>query len=546
MSKKHEEGLGDFPNLEPLNEAENPIVTNKSETPLSPYSIFTKPQKRIITLLIGLAMMFSPLTANIYLPCIPVLEQQYHTTTQNINLTITAYIVLQGIAPAFFGELSDKVGRRPVYLLGFSIYFGASIGLALQDNYSALLILRMLQSIGASVPVALGYGVVADVASPAERGTMLGPAMVTTNLGPVLGPLIGGPLAQNAGWRWVFWFLSIAGGTFLLVIALLLPETCRNIVGNGSIDSGKWNKPMLPYLYPKVEVLEREWNEPEPLSVRFFRVMPNPMRSFRLILEKDTSMVLLLAGIFYMMYYIVQASLPPLFIEYYGLDETQIGLCYLALSFGVIFGGFMNARVMDWNYRMTAKALGVEVDKVRGDDLGKFPIERARARLAEVFMLLRFCFVLGYGWSLRQHIAIPLIIQFFIGLLGINQSFNTLLVEIHRDSASTAAASGNIARCALAAGGVAVMSPLISKMGVGPFFSLVAGVTCLGGVGLVWLIRFKGMKWRLERDAKRSKKELAKSRKGPNSKPLYLKQEMSGVDGAAVAKDEERAVLPKA
>ena len=101
-----------------------------------------------------------------------------HTSPQLINLTVTAYAILQGIAPAFFGELSDKVGRRPVYVISFGIYVAANTGLAIQNRYAALLLLRMLQSLGASATVAIGYGVVADIATPAERGRVLGPAMV--------------------------------------------------------------------------------------------------------------------------------------------------------------------------------------------------------------------------------------------------------------------------------------------------------------------------------------------------------------------------------
>jgi MFS family permease len=123
-------------------------------------------------------MMFSPLSANIYLPCIPLLQRDMHTSLELVNLTVTTYVIFQGIAPVFFGELSDKVGRRPVYIITFGIYVAANIGLALQDRYVALLLLRMLQSLGASATVAIGYGVVADVATPAERGRVLGPAMV--------------------------------------------------------------------------------------------------------------------------------------------------------------------------------------------------------------------------------------------------------------------------------------------------------------------------------------------------------------------------------
>lgn len=79
------------------------------------------------------------------------------------------------------------------------------------------------------------------------------------------------------------------------------------------------------------------------------------------------------------------------------------------ISFHLIFtivkyaNGLNNAaKLMDWNYRMTAKAVNFEIDRVQGDNMNHFPIERARVRLSEVIMLLRAASVIGYGWSLQQ------------------------------------------------------------------------------------------------------------------------------------------------
>jgi MFS family permease len=96
----------------------------------TPYSMSPRSQKRWITFIVGVAMMFSPLSANIYLPSLPLLQRDVHTNPQLINLTVTAYVILQGIAPAFFGELSDKVGRHLVYVISFGIYVAANTGLA--------------------------------------------------------------------------------------------------------------------------------------------------------------------------------------------------------------------------------------------------------------------------------------------------------------------------------------------------------------------------------------------------------------------------------
>jgi MFS family permease len=100
-----------------------------------------------------------------------------HTSPQLVNLTVTAYVILQGIAPAFFLE-SYRTRLAVVQCMSFGIYVAANIGLAIQNRYASLLLLRMLQSLGASATVAIGYGLVADIANLAERGRVLGPAMV--------------------------------------------------------------------------------------------------------------------------------------------------------------------------------------------------------------------------------------------------------------------------------------------------------------------------------------------------------------------------------
>ena len=96
-----------------------------------------------------------------------------------LNTTIRAdayYLrqIFQGLAPAFIGELADTAGRRPAYFFCFVVYIAANVGLALQNSYAALFLLRCLQSTGSSATIALSSGVVADVATAAERGKYMG------------------------------------------------------------------------------------------------------------------------------------------------------------------------------------------------------------------------------------------------------------------------------------------------------------------------------------------------------------------------------------
>ena len=138
------------------------------------YSAFSQRQRKYIVTMVAFASFFSPLSANIYFPALTSISRDLRVSNELVNLSLTTYMIFQGLAPTVFGDLADMTGRRPVFLLGFIIYIGANVGLALQDNYVALLVLRCLQSTGSSGTVALGNGVVADIASSGERGKFMG------------------------------------------------------------------------------------------------------------------------------------------------------------------------------------------------------------------------------------------------------------------------------------------------------------------------------------------------------------------------------------
>lgn len=149
-------------------------ATRTAESTGPPYSVFTLKEKRLIIFLTAWAGFFSPLSANIYFPALNALAADLHVSNSLINLTLTSYMIFQGIAPTIFGDLADSAGRRPAYLIGFTIYIAANIGIATQNSFAALFVLRCLQSTGSSATVALGSGVVADISTSAERGTYMG------------------------------------------------------------------------------------------------------------------------------------------------------------------------------------------------------------------------------------------------------------------------------------------------------------------------------------------------------------------------------------
>lgn len=457
------------------------------------YSAFQKSDKLLIVFLVATAGFFSPFSAVIYFPALKAIASSLDVTLELMNVTVTMYLIVQGIVPSIFGEISENIGRRPIYLAVFIVYFIASVGLGIQNSYGALLALRMLQSAGSSGTIALAYGVIADIAPPHERGGFVGIAHIGFNSANSLGPIISGLLTSRVGWRSIFWFLAIFSGFVFIMLLVLLPETSRKLVGDGSIQATGVNRSLIDHF----RVNHKSKVMPKP-RMEF----PNLLPCLQLIFHKDTAILMFSNAVFYMKYSCIQASLAPLLQDRYGLSILEVGFCYLAFGSATATASYGVGMITDYDYRQTARAHGLSIDRVRGDDLNKFPIEKARLRTVWLYIFVSATATLGYGWALecRAHLAVPLALQFLIGLAvtGIFNVCNTLVVDLHSDRAVTASASVSITRCAAAAAGVSVLQLLFEAVGPGWTFTIVAGV-CYGTVPILWLERQKGWQWRLER-----------------------------------------------
>lgn len=305
------------------------------EAPTTPqYSIFTRSQKRYIVFLAAFAGLFSPLSANIYFPALNTLATDLRVSNALINLTLTSYMIFQGLAPTILGDLSDMAGRRPAIVLCFVIYIGANIGLALQSNYAALLVLRCLQSTGSSGTVALGAGIVADIATSGERGKYMGLVQLGPMVGPAIAPVLGGILSQFLGWRAIFWFLTILAAIYLMLAGVSFAETGRNVVGDGSIPPQGWNMSLLNYMDTRKADNLALSHKPSQQAVKVSQLelaakrklqWPNPLKTIQIILEKDVGVVLLFCGLLFTGLYTVMATVPSLFAKIYGFNDLQIG-----------------------------------------------------------------------------------------------------------------------------------------------------------------------------------------------------------------------------
>jgi multidrug resistance protein len=493
-------------------------VPETPSVPEPPHSVFPKWQRVTYVYIASLAAFVAPVSSNIYLPAMLSIADELKVSLAKINLTITFFMVtilpptasreltqhvkiFQGIAPTIIGGISDRIGRRPAYLLSFTLFIASSIGLALQTNYAALLVLRCVQSCGSSGTAVLSSATVSDVATRQQRGSYIGLAALGSSMGPALGPVIGGLLTHFLGRRSIFWFLAIFGGVMLLVYAIFIPETCRNVVGNGSLPAQRWNRSLVGYLHRGKTV-----SAVNDIAIveRSAKKRPSLFATIPIMLEKETFLLLFYCGIVYAGYYITLISLPRQLTSAYYYNSIQVGLCFLPLGLGPMLIRPVIGRIMDASFRRHARRLGVEVVKNKQYNVDGFPLEWARLQISLTMTYLSSAAIIPYGWVIGlEHPPLPaIIVLLFIMGLCIAATFQPVIalnVDINPRSPAAAGAAGQFLRCVMGAGGVALMNPMLDNLGSGWTSTVVAAVWVVMSL-CWWTVVVKGPKWRQARN----------------------------------------------
>ena len=136
-----------------------------------------------------------------------------------------SYLVTLAALLVPLGRVSDRLGRKRVYLWGFLTFGLASAGCALAPDLPALIAVRAVQGAGAAMLQSNSVALVAISAPHSRLRGALGVQAAAQALGLALGPTLGGVVVQSLGWRWVF-ALNIPVAVFAVAAGrLLLPRT---------------------------------------------------------------------------------------------------------------------------------------------------------------------------------------------------------------------------------------------------------------------------------------------------------------------------------
>ncbi|KAK1812798.1 hypothetical protein LTR12_012825 [Friedmanniomyces endolithicus] len=491
------------------------------------YSSFTIAQKRAIIVTGSFAAWFSPMSGSIYYPALNQIAADLHVTSAKVSITVTRYLIMQGLAPMMIAGFSDKAGRRPAYLICFTIYIIANLALALQDSYIALLLLRMLQSAGSSGTVALAQGLVGDCITSSERGQYVAWASAGTILGPTLSPILGGLLSQYCGWHWVRTSrqhpspsMTVKRLAFFIPIALFLPETCRKIVGDGSFpppwtsanftDSIRYRKRARNGITID-EAKAAELRKNHKLSI------PNPIGTLVVLADFESAILLITNGIGIACFYAISTGASQAFHNLYGFDDLYVSLMFLPIGAGSLISIFTTGKLVDWNYRRHAKRLAFPLTKNRQTDLSTFPIELARIQIALPLFITSAASIIGYGWMLTQPVPLagPIILLLIFGYcqIGASQVLNILIIDIHPSAPATATAANNVLRCLIGAAATAAIIPMSDAVGNGWAYTILALFFIGSCAGPIASMRY-GVEWRRVKKEKAERRRKAKEAKG--------------------------------
>jgi MFS family permease len=406
-------------------------------------------------------------------------------------------------------------------LICFTVYLAANIGLAFQTSYPALMVLRCLQSSGSSGTIALGSATVSDLSTRAERGKYIGYATMGVTLGPALGPVIGGLLDHFLGWRWIFLFLVILSGTFGAIIVIFYPETCRTVVGNGSVPAAKWNRSIVQIIGSKLRPNRSTEQNPNYATLQNQgKRRANPLASALIATEREPLMILIYGSLLYAGFMSIMSTLTTELQSRFGFNSIQIGLCYLPLGVGSLTSRWTVGYLLDWNFKREAARQGLAIVKNRQQEIEKFNIEVARLTITLPLVYFGALCLIAYGWVMQYKTALagPMVMLFFMGhcTTAAFSSLNTLIVDTHRQSPATAVAANNLWRCLVGAGAIAAANPLIDRIGIGWTGSFIAFLWIIFSP-ILWAVYKRGHGWREASRIKRADAEALKNvEKGTN------------------------------
>jgi len=263
-----------------------------------------------ILVLMGSLQAFAPLSTDMYLPSLPLLERVFGATTAQVQFTLATFFVGYALGQSLYGPITDRYGRKPPLYFSLTLFVLSSLACATTRSIGALAFFRLLQAIGACGGVVISRAMVRDLFPPDQMRRVFSMLMLVLGVSPIAAPLLGGYILLWYGWKAIFFTQASLGVACLLGVHLRLPE---------SLSSDDFHPLHASHILCSYQRLFRD----------------------RTFLGASFVSGFSSAGMFA---YI--ASAPFVFINLYGVSTQNFGWLFGAIAAGVITASQVNGRML--------------------------------------------------------------------------------------------------------------------------------------------------------------------------------------------------------
>jgi DHA1 family multidrug resistance protein-like MFS transporter len=414
--------------------------------------------------------------SSIYAPAEQGVMEEFGVSATSAALPLSLYVLAYGIGPLLWAPLSEIpiIGRNPVYILTFVIFFVLSFPTAISKSFSGLLVLRFLQGFFGSPALANGGATFSDLYSLVYVPYQLSWWVFSAWGGPALGPLMAGFAVAAKNWRWSLWEIVWMAAPVVVLLLLLMPETStpnillrrarrlRALTGNANLQS-------------QSEIDQRHITA----SAILVDALIKPIE----ITIKDPAIFFVNAytALFYGIYYTFFEVFPLVFPDYYHFNLGETGLAFLACQVGATVGIAIYFSYLYWYMIPDNLAHGLRNQE-----------HRLVPAIFGSFLIPTGLFV--FGWTARPsvHFIVPLIgvVIFVVGTFLILQSIFVWLPLSYPKYAASLFAGNDLTRSAMACGSIMYARPLFINVGIAEGVSVLAGISIAGIFGMIAIYIF--------------------------------------------------------
>ncbi|KIM94313.1 hypothetical protein OIDMADRAFT_45739 [Oidiodendron maius Zn] len=297
----------------------DPIPTAKDADPYN----WPAWKKTINLLLVAFHAMMCTFSASAIIPAFLNISEDLGVSLQRTSYLTSLQIVILGVAPLFWKPLSNRFGRRPIFLISLICSLVSNIGCAKSKTFASMAGCRALQAFFISPPTALGGAIVTECFFKHERGRYMGVWTLMVTLGVTTSPLIFGFVTQYVkDYHWIYWILAITNAVQFILYIFFGPET------------------LFTTFYKRY--------------ITFCRIDPRPLclREFIQPLFLITRVSVAIPAVAYAMVFVFAAVLttveiPQLLQEKFNLSAQGIGLQFIPLIIGSVLGEQVGGKLSD-------------------------------------------------------------------------------------------------------------------------------------------------------------------------------------------------------